>query len=53
MPSIITKLKMTLAERAAIRYAISQAEEMKAFFDYNLMMGNIEDPSEEEEEEEE
>lgn len=31
--------------------AEAKASETKAFIDYNVMMGNIEDPSEDEEEE--
>ena len=48
MNSIITKFKSSIAERKDIENAIAEAEQMKAVFDYNVMMGNIEDPEEEE-----
>lgn len=47
MSSIITKFKSTIAERKDIENAIAEAEQMKAIYDYNVMMGNIEDPQEE------
>lgn len=34
------------------RYAVALAAENKAVNDYNILMGNIEDPAEEEEDEE-
>ena len=49
MKSIITKFKSSIAERKDIENAIAEAEQMKAVFDYNVMMGNIEDPQEGEE----
>lgn len=49
MKSIITKFKSTIAERKDIENAIAEAEQMKAVFDYNVMMGYIEDPQEGEE----
>ena len=49
MKSIITKFKNSIAERKDIENAIAEAEQMKAVFDYNVMMGNIEDPQEGEE----
>ena len=48
MKSIITKFRNTIAERKDIENAIAEAEEMKAIYDYNIMMGNIEDPQEDE-----
>ena len=33
--------------------AVGENETMKAFIDYNVMMGNVEDPAAEEEEEDE
>lgn len=49
MKSIITKFRNTIAERKDIENAIAEAEQMKAIYDYNIMMGNIEDPQEGEE----
>ena len=49
MKSIITKFKTSIAERKDIENAIAEAEQMRAVFDYNVMMGNIEDPQEGEE----
>lgn len=53
MASIITKFRSTPAERKDIENAIAETENMRAMADYNIMMGNIEDPTEDEEEEEE
>ena len=51
MLSIITKHRMSIAERKDIENSIAEAEDMRAFLDYNIMMGSLEDPSEDEEEE--
>lgn len=41
----------SLRERHEAENARAAAEELKAMVDYNIMMGNLEDPKEEEEEE--
>lgn len=46
----IIKATMTVAEKAMLENAIAKEEENKATIDYNIMMGNLEDPSDEEEE---
>lgn len=46
----IIKATMTAAEKAMLENAIAKEEENKATIDYNIMMGNLEDPSDEEEE---
>lgn len=46
------KLAMTLQQQAEQEYAEALAAKSKAVQDYNIMMGNLEDPEEEEEEEE-
>lgn len=47
--SIITKKKMDIGEAKDVENAIAERDVLKAFLDYNIMMGNIEDPSEDEE----
>ncbi len=49
MESIITKRKMDIGEAKDVENAIAEREALQAFLDYNIMMGNIEDPTEEEE----
>ncbi len=44
---------MPLNKQAEQEYADAQAAQTKAVQDYNIMMGNLEDPSEDDEEEEE
>lgn len=39
----------TIIERHLNEAARAEAEELRALVDYNIMMGNIEDPSEDEE----
>lgn len=46
----IIRLAGTILERHLNENARALAEEMKAVQDYNIMMGNLEDPSEDEEE---
>ena len=46
--SIITRHRADIGERKDIENAIAEAEEMKAIYEYNIMMGNIEDPQEDE-----
>lgn len=48
----IKKRKMDIGLEKDFENAVAENEAMKAFIDYNIMMGNIEDPSEEDEEEE-
>lgn len=50
--SIITTFRSTPAERKDIENALAEAQDMKAMADYNIMMGNLEDPFEDDEEEE-
>ena len=47
----INKLSMTLEQQAEQEYAQAVAARNKAVQDYNIMMGNLEDPSDDEEEE--
>ena len=51
MTSIITKKKMDIGEGKDVENAIAERDALRAFLDYNIMMGNVEDPAEEEEEE--
>ncbi len=45
---VIAKLQGTIYERHINEHVRSTAAELKAITDYNIMMGNIEDPSDEE-----
>ena len=45
----INKLSTTLEQQAEQEYAQAVSAHNKAVQDYNIMMGNLEDPSEEEE----
>ena len=47
---LIKKRKMDIGLEKDFENAVSENEQMKAFIDYNVMMGNVEDPSEDEEE---
>ena len=47
----INKIGSTVEKQAEEEYAASIAAHNKAVQDYNIMMGNLEDPSDEEEEE--
>ena len=49
----IKKRKMDIGLEKDFENAVAENEAMKAFIDYNVMMGNIEDPAEDEEEGEE
>ena len=49
--SIIEKKKLPIGELKDIENAIAERDTLQAFIDYNVMMGNIEDPAEDEEEE--
>ena len=47
----VIPLTSTILDRHLAENARATAEDVKAVQDYNIMMGNLEDPSEEEEEE--
>lgn len=49
----IKKKKVDIGLEKDFENAVAENESLKAFIDYNIMMGNIEDPTEEESEEEE
>ena len=49
---VIKKKKMDIGLEKDIENAVAENESMKAFIDYNVMMGYVEDPSEDEEEQE-
>lgn len=51
--SVLTRNKMDLHDKAILENTIAENERLKAMVDYNVMMGNIEDPEEEEDEEDE
>lgn len=46
----VSKRKLDIGKEKDIENAIAENESMKAFIDYNVMMGNIEDPTADEEE---
>ena len=46
----VEKLAVPVEEQAEQEYAASLAARSKAVDDYNIMMGNLEDPSEDDEE---
>ena len=50
--SVLKRNKMDLHDKAVFENLEAENEDMKAFIAYNVMMGNIEDPSEEEDEDE-
>ena len=50
---LITRNKMDLTEKALLENTIAENKKLKAMLDYNIMMGNIEDPDAEEGEEDE
>ena len=45
--TLITRNKMDLKDKAVLENTIAENERLKAMLDYNIMMGNIEDPDEE------
>lgn len=49
---LIRKRKIDIGMEKDFENAIAENETMRAFIDYNVMMGNVEDPSEEDEEDE-
>lgn len=49
----VIKLADAIYERHLNENARAEAAELRAVTDYNIMMGNLEDPAEDEEEEEE
>lgn len=50
---LINRIKMDLSEKALLENTIAENARLKAMLDYNIMMGNIEDPDEEEGDEDE
>ena len=42
--ALITRNKMDLKDKAVLENTIAENERLKAMLDYNIMMGNIEDP---------
>lgn len=44
--ALITRNKMDLKDKAILENTIAENERLKAMLDYNIMMGNIEDPDE-------
>ena len=50
---LITRNKMDLKDKAVLENTIAENERLKAMLDYNIMMGNIEDPDEEGDEDDE
>ena len=42
--TLITRNKMDLKDKAVLENTIAENERLKAMLDYNIMMGNIEDP---------
>ena len=50
--TLITRNKMDLKDKAVFENTIAENERLKAMLDYNIMMGNIEDPDAEEGDEE-
>lgn len=51
--ALVERNRMNLKDRAALENAQAAEMQMKAIFDYNIMMGNIEDPDAEEDKEDE
>ena len=51
--ALITRNKMDLKDKAVLENTIAENERLKAMLDYNIMMGNIEDPDEEGDEDDE
>lgn len=51
--ALLTRNKMDLHDKAVLENTIAENDRLKAMLDYNIMMGNIEDPEEEEGEEDE
>ena len=51
--SVLTRNKMDLHDKAILENTIAENERLKSMVDYNIMMGNIEDPEEEEDEDDE
>ena len=48
----VEKLGMSIEEMTETEYAKAQAAKARAVQDYNIMMGNLDDPEEDEEDEE-
>ena len=49
---VLVRNKMDLVDKAVIENTIAENARLKAMLDYNIMMGNIEDPDEEGEDDE-
>lgn len=50
--ALVERNKMNLKDKAILENTIAENAKLKAMLDYNIMMGNIEDPDEEEEDDE-
>ena len=48
----IKRRKMDIGLEKDFENAVAENAQMKAFIDYNIMMGNVEDPAEEDENDE-
>lgn len=48
--NLVERNKMNLQDKAVLENTIAENARLKAMLDYNIMMGNIEDPNEEAEE---
>lgn len=48
--NLVERNKMNLQDKAVLENTIAENARLKAMLDYNIMMGNIEDPNEEVEE---
>ena len=51
--TLITRNKMDLKDKAVLENTIAENARLKAKLDYNITMGNIEDPDEEGDEDDE
>lgn len=51
--SLMNKIRMDLHDKAMLEYLSAENKALSAFVEYNIMMGNIEDPSDDEESEDE
>lgn len=45
--ALVERNKMDLKEKATLEYTQARAAQLMAMLEYNIMMGNIEDPAEE------
>ena len=51
--AVLSRNKMDLHDKAVLENTIAENDRLKAMVDYNIMMGNFEDPEAEEDEEDE